>query len=69
MMLILVYIVVSVLTEMLTNNAAAILMVPVVLSLTRTLGVDAEPFMIAIMMAGSASSICARPWPNRVCCK
>ena len=55
LMLILVYIVVSVLTEMLTNNAAAILMVPVVLSLTRTLGVDAEPFMIAIMMAASAS--------------
>ncbi|GHD53461.1 sodium:sulfate symporter [Marinobacter persicus] len=53
--LILVYVVVSVLTEMLTNNAAAILMVPVVLSLTRTLGVDAEPFMIAIMMAASAS--------------
>ena len=53
--LVLVYLVVSVLTEMLTNNAAAILMVPVVLSLTTTMGVDAEPFMMAIMMAASAS--------------
>ena len=51
----LVYLVVSVLTEMLTNNATAILMVPVVLSLTTAMGIDAEPFMIAIMMAASAS--------------
>ena len=51
----LVYLVVSILTEMLTNNAAAILMVPVVLSLTSAMGVDAEPFMFAIMLAASAS--------------
>jgi len=51
----LVYLVVSILTEMLTNNAAAIVMVPVVLSLTSAMGVDAEPFMFAIMLAASAS--------------
>lgn len=53
--LLLVYLVVSVLTEVITNNAAAVLIVPVVLSLTTAMGVDAEPFMIAIMMAASAS--------------
>ncbi|HET8849969.1 MAG TPA: SLC13 family permease [Marinobacter sp.] len=53
--LLLVYMVVSVLTEVITNNAAAVLIVPVVLSLTTAMGVDAEPFMIAIMMAASAS--------------
>ncbi|MBB5322045.1 SLC13 family permease [Marinobacter oulmenensis] len=53
--LLLVYVLVSVLTEVITNNAAAVLLVPVVLSLTTSLGAPAEPFMIAIMMAASAS--------------
>lgn len=46
---------VSVLTEVITNNAAAVLIVPVVLSLTSAMGVDSEPFIIAVMMAASAS--------------
>lgn len=33
----------------------AILVIPVVLSMTRTMGVEAEPFVIAVMMAASAS--------------
>ncbi|MHA7855505.1 SLC13 family permease [Marinobacter shengliensis] len=53
--LLLVYLVVSVLTEVITNNAAAVLIVPVVLSLTSAMGVDSEPFIIAVMMAASAS--------------
>ncbi|MDX1756485.1 MAG: SLC13 family permease [Marinobacter sp.] len=53
--LLLVYLVVSVLTEVITNNAAAVLVVPVVLSMTGTLGVAPEPFVIAVMMAASAS--------------
>jgi len=53
--LLLVYLVVSVLTEVITNNAAAVLVVPVVLSLTQAMGVAAEPFIIAVMMAASAS--------------
>ncbi|QBM16229.1 hypothetical protein MARI_03090 [Marinobacter sp. JH2] len=53
--LILVYLVVSVLTEVITNNAAAVLIVPVVLSLTQAMGVAEEPFIIAVMMAASAS--------------
>lgn len=53
--LLLVYLVVSVLTEVITNNAAAVLVLPVVLSLTTAMGVNAEPFIIAVMMAASAS--------------
>ncbi|WP_166254271.1 SLC13 family permease [Marinobacter salicampi] len=51
----LVYLAVSVLTEVVTNNAAAVLVLPVVLSMTSTMGVAAEPFVIAVMMAASAS--------------
>ncbi|AZT84666.1 SLC13 family permease [Marinobacter sp. NP-4(2019)] len=51
----LVYFTVSVLTEVITNNAAAVLVIPVVLSMTGSLGVPAEPFVIAVMMAASAS--------------
>ncbi len=53
--MILVYIAVSVLTEVITNNAAAVLIIPVVLSMTSALGVAPEPFVIAVMMAASAS--------------
>ncbi|MBQ0832242.1 SLC13 family permease [Marinobacter sp.] len=53
--LFMVYFSVSVLTEVITNNAAAILVIPVVLSMTSTMGVEAEPFVIAVMMAASAS--------------
>lgn len=51
----LVYFSVSLLTEVVTNNAAAVLVLPIVLSMTATLGVPAEPFVIAVMMAASAS--------------
>ncbi|SOB78348.1 Di- and tricarboxylate transporter [Marinobacter sp. LV10R510-11A] len=53
--LFMVYFSVSVLTEVITNNAAAVLVIPVVLSMTSTMGVEAEPFVIAVMMAASAS--------------
>lgn len=53
--LFLVYCVVSFLTEVITNNAAAVLVIPVVLSMTSNMGVPAEPFVIAVMMAASAS--------------
>ena len=51
----LVYFAVSVLTEVITNNAAAVLILPVVLSMTGSMGVAPEPFVIAVMMAASAS--------------
>lgn len=53
--LIIVYSITTFLTELITNNAAAALMFPIVLSLANTLGVDFLPFIIAIMMAASAS--------------
>jgi di/tricarboxylate transporter len=53
--LLLVYVAVSVLTEVITNNAAAVLVLPVVLSITSTLGIPPEPYVIAVMMAASAS--------------
>lgn len=55
LMLIMVYFTVSVLTEIITNNAAAVVMVPIVLSITSAANVAAEPFIIAVMMAASAS--------------
>ncbi|MCH9692393.1 MAG: SLC13 family permease [Gammaproteobacteria bacterium] len=55
LILILVYLCVSLLTEMITNNAAAIIMVPIVLQITGDAGLNPEPFMFAVMMAASAS--------------
>lgn len=50
-----VYAVTSVLTAVITNNAAVALMFPIVLGLADRLGVSPMPFLIALMMAGSAS--------------
>lgn len=55
LMLVVVYLCVSLLTEMVTNNAAAIIMVPIVLQITGSAGLNPEPFMFAVMMAASAS--------------
>jgi len=55
LLLTLTYVTVSFLTEIVTNNAAAILMLPIVLSVTTTAGLNPEPFVFAIMMAASAS--------------
>jgi di/tricarboxylate transporter len=44
-----------VLTEMITNNAAAVLMFPVALSAAAAVGADARPFAIAVAVAASAS--------------
>ncbi len=55
LLLVLTYITVSLLTEVITNNAAAILMLPIVLQITENLSLNEEPFVFAIMMAASAS--------------
>ncbi|MEX0623089.1 SLC13 family permease [Saccharospirillum sp.] len=55
LMLVMVYVTVSLLTEIITNNAAAVVMVPIVLSITSAAQVDAEPFIMGVMMAASAS--------------
>lgn len=55
LLLILTYLTVSILTEMITNNAAAILMLPIILEITEKAGLNNVPFVFAIMMAASAS--------------
>lgn len=55
LLLILTYITVSILTEVITNNAAAIIMLPIILEITEKAGLNNVPFILAIMMAASAS--------------
>jgi len=55
LMLIMTYVAVSFLTEIITNNAAALLMLPIVLEMTAKAELHNEPFVFAIMMAASAS--------------
>lgn len=55
LLLILTYITISVLTEVITNNAAALLMLPIVLEITEKADLNNVPFVFAIMMAASAS--------------
>jgi di/tricarboxylate transporter len=50
-----VYLVTMLFTELITNNAAAVLVFPIALSSSQNLGVSFLPFAIAIMMAASAS--------------
>ena len=50
-----VYLITMLFTELITNNAAAVLVFPIALSTSQTLGVNFLPFAIAIMMAASAS--------------
>jgi di/tricarboxylate transporter len=50
-----VYILTSLLTEMISNNAVAVLLGPIVISLAIQLGYDPRPFIIAVMFAASAS--------------
>jgi di/tricarboxylate transporter len=49
------YLTTSILTEILSNNATIVLMVPIALQLGATLGVDPRPFVIAACIASSAS--------------
>ncbi len=56
-LLVLIYITTAILTETITNNAAAIVMFPIALSGAENLGVNATPFAVAIMIAASASFV------------
>lgn len=53
--LIVVYLITSVFTEVITNNAAAVLVFPIAINIAEQLGVSALPFVIAVMFAASAS--------------
>lgn len=55
LLLSLVLLLTSVLTEFLSNNAVAVLLTPVVVNLSNELGVDARPFLMAVVLGASAS--------------
>ncbi len=55
LLLILTYVAISILTEVITNNAAALLMLPIVLEITEKADLNNVPFVFAIMIAASAS--------------
>ena len=50
-----VYLLTSVLTELVSNNAVAVVMTPIAVGLAQAMGVDARPLVIAVMIAASAS--------------
>ena len=55
--LVLVYLLTVMFTELITNNAAAVLMFPIALALAQKLDVSVLPFAVAVMFAASASFI------------
>ena len=50
-----IYLLTSILTEMVSNNAVAVVVTPVAIGLAQALGVDARPLVVAVMVAASAS--------------
>ena len=54
MVLSLIYLATSLLTQMISNNAAAIIVAPIALSVGDSLGVDSRPFVVAVCFAASA---------------
>jgi len=50
-----IYLLTAVMTEMMSNNAAAVLVVPIALATAESLGVDAKPFLVAVAFAASTA--------------
>ena len=51
------YLLSAVLTELISNNAVAALLTPIAIGIAQELGVDARPFVVAVMFASSASFV------------
>ena len=50
-----IYLVTSVLTELVSNNAVAVVVTPIAIALAGSLGIDPRPLVVAVMVAASAS--------------
>jgi di/tricarboxylate transporter len=50
-----VYLVTSILTELVSNNAVAVVVTPIAIGLATALGIDPRPLVVAVMVAASAS--------------
>ena len=50
-----IYVIASTLTEMVSNNAVALIVAPIAIGLATTLGVDPRPLLITVMFASSAA--------------
>lgn len=55
MLIVTLYLLTSLLTETVTNNAVAVIMTPVAIGLGTAVGVDPRPLIVAVMFAASAS--------------
>ncbi|MCR9147240.1 MAG: SLC13 family permease [Rhodobacteraceae bacterium] len=50
-----IYLITSVLTELISNNAVAVVVTPIAIGLADAMGIDARPLVVAVMVAASAS--------------
>lgn len=50
-----IYLITSILTELISNNAVAVVVTPIAIGLADAMGVDARPLVVAVMVAASAS--------------
>ena len=51
----LILLITSIMTEVFSNNAVAVLLTPVAISIAQQLGLDPRPFVVAVMICASAS--------------
>jgi di/tricarboxylate transporter len=64
-----IWIITSILTEIITNNAAVALVFPIAAMAAQLLGVDARPFFVAIAIAGASSFMTARGYRSNLIIK
>ncbi len=50
-----IYLLTAVMTEVMSNNAAAVLVVPIAIATAEAMGVDTKPFLVAVAFAASTS--------------